>query len=118
VDTLTVEVLYVDGCPNHKALLPRLRALLADADTPAELTVRRIPDDEAAQRERFLGSPSVRVDGLDVDPASHGRTDYGLKCRLYRTTTGVSGQPADELLRAALLRAVGADAEVSDGAHR
>ena len=102
VDPVKVEILYFDGCPNHEALLPRVQRLLASQSTPAELGLLRIVDDEAAQRQRFLGSPTVRVDGRDIEPDAEQRTDYGMKCRLYYTPTGLSGQPSDEWLRAAL----------------
>lgn len=105
---MTVELLYFDGCPNHEALLPRLRALLADGDIAADIALREISDHETAQRERFLGSPTIRVNGRDVEPDAERRTDYGMKCRLYRTAAGVSGQPPDEWLRAALERRAGA----------
>jgi hypothetical protein len=106
---VTVEVLYFDGCPNHEALLPRLREILAHSSIHTEIDLRRITDDEAAQRERFLGSPTVRVNGRDVERDAERRTDFGLKCRLYRNATGLSGQPEDEWLRAALHPAAGAD---------
>lgn len=99
---MTVELLYFDGCPNHEALLPRLRELVAGSSASAEVELRRITDDDAAQRERFLGSPTVRIDGRDVEPGAESRTDYGMKCRLYRTVSGLSGQPTEEWLRAAL----------------
>jgi hypothetical protein len=104
---VTIELLYFDGCPNHEALLPRLREIVADSDVSAEVDLRRISDDNAAQRERFLGSPTVRVDGHDVEPGAERRSDFGLKCRLYRTASGVSGQPDKEWLRAALHPAAG-----------
>ena len=99
---MRIEVLYFDGCPNHEALLPRLREILAHAGVCAEIDMRRIADDEAAQRERFLGSPTVRVNGRDVEPGAERRTDFGLKCRLYRNATGLSGKPKEKWLRAAL----------------
>ena len=105
-----IELLYFDGCPNHEALLPRLRELVAQADVSTEIELRKIADDDAAQRERFLGSPTVRVDGHDVEPDAELRTDYGMKCRLYRTTAGLSGQPPQECLQAALDHVAGADA--------
>jgi hypothetical protein len=104
-----IEVLYFDGCPNHEALLPRLREVLGHTGVSTEIDLRRITDDEAAQRERFLGSPTVRVNGRDVEPAADLRTDFGLKCRLYRNATGLSGQPGEEWLRAALNPTAGAD---------
>lgn len=95
-------MLYFDGCPNHEALLPRLREIMDATGVSNEIDLRRITDDEAARRERFLGSPTVRVNGRDVEPDADLRTDFGLKCRLYRNATGLSGQPQEEWLRAAL----------------
>jgi hypothetical protein len=102
---VNVEVLYFDGCPNHGELLPRLRDLMRRAGVSTEIELRAITDHEAALRERFLGSPTVRVDGRDVEPAADRRSDFGMKCRLYRGGDRVSGQPADEWIEQALLRA-------------
>src|ERR1035441_2314236 len=96
---MKIELLHFDGCPNHEALLPRLRKLLAHAGIPAEIDFRRVTGDDEAQRERFLGSPTVRVDGHDIEPDAELRTDYGMKCRLYRTPAGLSGQPPQECLQ-------------------
>jgi hypothetical protein len=52
-----IELLYFDGCPNHEALLPRLREILGQNSVPAEIDLCRIADNQAAQRRRFLGSP-------------------------------------------------------------
>jgi len=97
-----VEVLYFDGCPNHEALLPHLRELLAEVDARVDIELVRIEDHEAAERERFLGSPTVRVDGQDVEPGADARSDFGLKCRLFPTPDGLRGTPADDWVLAAL----------------
>ena len=99
---VTIELLYVDGCPNHEGLLDRLHALRDELDPTPELVLRRISDDAAAQRARFLGSPTVRVDGRDIELGADERTDFGVKCRLYVGPTGLSGLPADDWLLAAL----------------
>jgi hypothetical protein len=99
---VNVEVLYFEGCPNHEDLVPRVRELMRRAGVPAEIERRAISDDEAAQRERFLGSPTVRVDGHDVEPGADRREDFGMKCRLYRDAERLSGQPADHWILAAL----------------
>ena len=93
---MKIEVLYFDGCPNHEALLPRLRELLDQADVATDVELVNVPDDDAAQTERFLGSPTLRIDGRDVEPGADERTDFGLKCRLYRTSSGFAGVPPDE----------------------
>jgi Alkylmercury lyase len=99
----SVELLYFDGCPNYDALLPRLRELLEETDGEIKLDMRRIDTEEEARRSHFLGSPTVRVDGRDVEPGADAREDYGLECRLYRTVDGgIVGLPPDELLVAAL----------------
>jgi hypothetical protein len=103
-----LEVLYFDGCPSHEALMPRLRMLMAQAGVDAPVALRRVESVEAAARERFLGSPTLRVDGQDVDPTAGERTDFGLKCRLYPSPDGLRGAVPDEFVVAALTRARGA----------
>jgi hypothetical protein len=97
-----VEVLYFDGCPSAERLLPRLRDLLAQAGASAEIELRGVESTRAAISARFLGSPTVRIDGDDIEPGASERTDYGLKCRLYRTNAGLRGTPPDEWILAAL----------------
>ena len=98
---MTIELLYVDGCPGHEQILPRLRQLARQRG--AKLVLVPVDTPEDAERERFLGSPTVRVDGRDVDPGAGPRSDYGLKCRLYRSAEdGQSPVPPASWIRAAL----------------
>jgi hypothetical protein len=99
---MKIELLYFDGCPNRETLLPRLRKLLEQANVSNAVELVQVPDDAAARRERFLGSPTLRVDGRDVEPAAEERTDFGLKCRLYRTPEGFAGTPPDAWVLEAL----------------
>jgi hypothetical protein len=99
---MKVEVLFFDGCPNYEAFLPHLRELVAASGVEPEVDLVRVTDSEAAEQKRFLGSPTVRVDGKDVEPGADERTDFGLKCRLFRTPLGLRGTPSDEWLLAAL----------------
>ena len=101
---MKVEILYFDGCPNHEALLPHLRGLLSSVGASTDIELVRVEDAAVAERARFLGSPTVRIDGEDVEPGAHQRTDFGLKCRLFATPEGLRGTPADEWVRAALQR--------------
>ena len=102
---MEIELLYFDGCPSHEAFLPRLQELLAQADIDVPVLQRRVESAGAAHGERFLGSPTLRVDGVDIDPGAGERTDYGLKCRLYPTKEGLRGAPPDEWVLDALRRA-------------
>jgi hypothetical protein len=100
-----VELLYFDGCPSYAELLPRLRELLASEGIDQQIELRRVESPEEAERERFLGSPTVRIDGEDVDTAGEERHDFGLECRLYRTEEGLVRTPPDGWIRAGLERA-------------
>jgi len=102
---VNIEVLYFDGCPSHEALLPRLRELMAQAGVAAPVQLKHIESVEAAEHERFLGSPTLRINGEDVDPTAGERSDFGLKCRLYPTDEGLRGTVPDQLVFAALTRA-------------
>lgn len=98
-----IDVLIFDGCPNVDATLQRVReALDAAGKRDAVVRVLRVEDEEAAKRERFLGSPSVRVDGVDVEPAARVRTDFGLQCRVYAVDERLDGAPSVEWIGAAL----------------
>jgi hypothetical protein len=102
---MTIELLYFDGCPSHEAFLPRLHELLDRAGVDAPVQQRRVETDDDAQRERFLGSPTLRIDGVDVEPGAGRQTDFGLRCRLYPTAEGLRGTPPDQWVLAALQRA-------------
>jgi len=97
-----IELLYFDGCPSYAELLPRLRELLASEGIDQEIELRRVESSEEAERERFLGSPTVRIDGEDVDISARERHDFGVECRLYRTEEGLVGTPPDGWIRVAL----------------
>ncbi len=100
---MKVELLFFDGCPGYEALLPSLRQLAAGAGASIEL--RRVETPEQAEALRFLGSPTVRIEGRDVEPGAETRSDYGLKCRLYRDASErYSRVPREAWLQAALRR--------------
>lgn len=102
---MKVEVLTLPGCPNAEAAV----RLVAEAGAAGrgEVVVKRVdvPDADAAVRMRFLGSPSIRVDGHDVEPGADARDDFAWACRVYRTSTGMSGIPERGWVAAALAAA-------------
>lgn len=99
---MRIEFLYFEGCPAHEEYLPRLRELLARIAQGEELQLRCIESVDDAVAERFLGSPTVRINGVDVDPGAADRSDYGLKCRLYAGGGKLVSAPADELVISAV----------------
>jgi hypothetical protein len=97
----TVELLYFDGCPNLEAVHALVQRVAVDAGITPDLRLVKVSS-RNVERLRFLGSPTVRVNGHDVEPGADERTTFMLACRVYETPSGLSGQPATEWLRAAL----------------
>ena len=95
---MMIEILYFDGCPNHEPTLELARDVVGELGLEADIRQVRVETAEEAERERFVGSPSVRVNGKDIEPTAEGQTDFALSCRMY----GESGVPPRELLVAAL----------------
>ena len=102
-----VELLFWDGCPSHPQALEDLRAAMADLGLdPDTVLVREVDTDLRAERERFVGSPTIRIDGEDVDPPVGGEP-VGLTCRIYRRRDGrISPTPDPATLRDALSNAL------------
>ena len=103
---MKIEVLYFDGCPNHATTLKRVREVLKEEGISCEVSDVNVPDDAAAQSAGFLGSPSVRVNGLDVQPDARTLKQFGMMCRTYLDAGKVAGLPPRELIRRAVRDAV------------
>lgn len=101
---MRIELLYFDGCPSYQTLLPGLQALLQREGIEDEIELRPVESLDAAEEERFLGSPTVRIDGEDIDPDAASRSDFGIKCRLYRSDEGTSGVPPERWIADAIRR--------------
>lgn len=102
----SVELLWWAGCPSTAPAVELVRDQMASAGLdPETLAVREIPDEEEAAREGFPGSPTIRVDGRDIqDPGEH---PVGLTCRVYRRRDGrVSALPDAADVAAALAAAI------------
>jgi hypothetical protein len=100
-----VELLWWDGCPSWPRALEDLRdAMRAAGLSPEDIEMTEVQTDQQAQELGFIGSPTIRVDGVDLFPT--GDNTPGLNCRIYRLRDGrVSPLPDPADLRAALARA-------------
>ena len=97
---MKIEILYFDGCPNHRPAVKRVRQLLREEGVSAELLEVNVSDASIAQKVGFLGSPSVRVNGLDVEPEARAAREYGMMCRTYSLGGRREGLPWPEKVRA------------------
>lgn len=83
-----------------------LREVLEEMGIGAEIEKINITDEAEARKHGFLGSPTIRVNGLDVEKSARGRDDAGMRCRVYITDEGVLDHPPRGMLRAAIREAL------------
>jgi hypothetical protein len=99
---MDIEVLYLDGCPHVSATMDRLKAALRKVALDLPITETRIANVKAARDRGFVGSPTIRINGLDIEPAARQRTQYGIMCRRY----GGGGVPSEDPIRSAIKEAL------------
>jgi hypothetical protein len=100
-EACTVEVLVVPGCPGAQLTLARVQAAAESLGVDTNLRVVTVDEETRARELGFVGSPTVRVDGRDVEDASD--RPIGISCRLY----GRERAPSDESIRRAIATAIG-----------
>ncbi len=113
---IDVELLWFSGCPNHVAARTLLHELLDEIAPGTDVRDIDASDPLVAERLRFPGSPTIRVNGNDVDPGFRDPGDYTPRCRVFHTPEGLRGVPDRSWIEAALLRARSAGEERSSSA--
>ncbi|MFP6583578.1 MAG: cation transporter [Candidatus Hydrogenedentota bacterium] len=93
-----VEIFYFEGCPNHPPAVRYVERMVAALELDVTIEEVEVHGPEDANALRFLGSPSIRVDGLDIEPEARTRTGFGYSCRTYDG----QGLPSSEMLATAL----------------
>ncbi len=97
-----IELLYWEGCPSHPEAQALLERILAERDLEIEIERREVRTEEEARALRFPGSPAIRIDGRDIDPAGADARPT-LACRIYRLPDGrVSPVPSREQIKEAI----------------
>ncbi len=98
---MKIEVLYFEGCPNHAPAMEMVRRVLAREGVEAQVVRVDVQDVEAAMSVRFLGSPSIRVNGVDIEPDRQDDPPF-FGCRTYDVLGKTVGVPPDEWLSEAV----------------
>ncbi len=100
--THDVELLWFSDCPNHATARRMLEEVIAELVPGTQIRDLDATDPVVADRARFPGSPTIRVDGRDVDTSYVDPGDYTPRCRLYRTDSGLRGLPERRWIEDAL----------------
>ena len=99
---MRIELLYWDGCPSHPEARALLEQVLAERGLEARIEEVEVKTQTEAEKRSFTGSPTIRIDGRDVDEAGAGGR-AALTCRIYRLPDGrVSPVPSREMYEEAL----------------
>jgi hypothetical protein len=98
-----IEFFYYADCPSHERALELLRQGMAEEHVNAPIEIFEVTSDEEAHRYNFFGSPTIRVNGVDIAPLLDDLPEPALTCRAYRRANGsISPLPPRELITAAL----------------
>jgi mercuric ion transport protein len=106
---MKVEVLYFKGCPNYLPTVERVRETLHGMGLSDEVHEIEVDSQDKAEAAAFLGSPSVRINGMDIEPSARAVRAFGLSCRTYVDDGIRAGLPSRELISAAVTEQIGAN---------
>ena len=95
---MNIRVLAFEGCPNDQPTIALIEEVLRERALSARVERVEVTAETAAEL-RFLGSPTVQIDDVDIEPAARARTAFGMCCRTY---PGSGGVPPRDMIRAAL----------------
>lgn len=85
-ELIPIEFLYSEDCPSHERALALLEDVIREEGVGARIHVEKIETEEDAELARFPGSPTIRVNGFDID--DNPSLPVGLACRAYRSAEG------------------------------
>lgn len=100
---MKIEVLYFGGCPNHEPTVKRVRQVAQRLGFDVRIEEVEVTERDDAAALKFAGSPTVLINGQDINPALRGGGSYGYGCRTYSG----GGVPPEALIEAAIRSASG-----------
>lgn len=98
---MKIRFLYFLGCPNVEPAKNLLEKILNEENVKAEIQMLEITDLKMAETEHFLGSPTIQINGKDIEEEKESHPAL-LGCRVYNTKEGLSGIPPLDLIQKAI----------------
>lgn len=98
---LRVELLTVADCPGKPGAEAGIAEIAAELGLSVSLQIHEVADEREGEQLRFAGSPTIRVEGVDIEPGWASSGDFTLRCRVYQTATGFQALPERGWLRSA-----------------
>jgi len=100
---MDIQFLYFEDCPSHDEALNRLRGVMSEEGVNVDIKIIKVETEEQAQDLKFIGSPTILIDGQDIVPVPQA-SRYYLSCRVYQLEDGrISPLPSNEMIRKGIL---------------
>jgi hypothetical protein len=99
---MKIELFYFGGCPSYRKAADNVREALRLEGIAEDVVLAPVENEADAQAKRLIGSPTVRINGRDIEGADADGRGYGLGCRIYQDEQSIAGWPSVALVRRAL----------------
>ena len=103
---MKIELLYFEGCPNYAPAIEMLREALDSLGREDKIHEIAVCTEAEAEAIRFVGSPSIRINGSDLEPWARNTKHFALSCRAYLDGSQYGGVPSREQLRRAIMEGI------------
>jgi uncharacterized protein DUF2703 len=102
-NTMKIRVLYFDGCPSYEPAVATVREVVTEQNVEAEIELVRVASKEQAVAHRFFGSPTVQINGVDIEGLNARTSESDLCCRLYNEGGALRAWPSRQMIQKALV---------------
>ena len=103
---MKVELLHIAGCPHTEATRRLLDETLQELGLAGDIEEIEVSDSSQAEALSFPGSPTIRINGIDVETGMLRQNCHRLSCRIYMIDGNAHGAPTREMIRRAIQAAV------------
>jgi hypothetical protein len=103
---MKVELLHAPDCPNYQSAKRMLKKVLREHKLQEEIAEIIVTDFAQSEALRFAGSPTIRIDGENVDPTSPERAHHRFSCRVYVVDGKLQGVPSHGMISRAIRSAL------------
>lgn len=78
VKLINVKILSIKGCEATPPTIERVKSVAKELNIKIQLTPLVVESPEQAIKERFIGSPTVQINNLDIEPESRKIQNFGV----------------------------------------
>ena len=103
---MKIELLYFRGCHVYRIVLEDIKEVIKEKGLDTEVNLKEIKNDKQALSNKFLGSPTVRINGMDIEPNAQKINKYSMTCRLYFEDGAVNELPSKKMIHQAINKAL------------